>query len=218
MFTGIVEEVGKIGASRRVDGGVRLDITADKVLQGTDPGDSIAVDGVCLTVESLTLSSFSCFVSLETLEVTTLDGLSGGRDVNLERALAVGDRVGGHLMPGHVEAVGTVKSIHSSGDGHRFDISFPDDFAKYVVKKGSVAIDGISLTVSGHSGMSFSVAIVPKTLENTTLRLKRSGDSVNLEPDLVLKYVRSSMLSLAQDEESGDITMEKLIKSGFISD
>ena len=197
---------------------MRLDVAAGKVLEGTAPGDSIAVDGVCLTVESLTENSITCFVSSETLGVTTLAKSSGGKEVNLERALAAGDRIGGHLMPGHVEVVGTVKSIQTFGEGHLFDFTFPEEFSGYVVKKGSVAVDGVSLTVSGVSGRNFSVAIVPETIENTTLRLKRSGDSVNLEPDLVLKYVRSTMLSLAQGDESGGITVEKLMKSGFIPD
>ncbi len=216
MFTGIVEEIGKIESIVPAGGGLRLRVAAKVVLGGTKQGDSIAVDGVCLTVEELANGYFDCFVSTETLEVSTLAEIRSGSEVNLERALAVGGRIGGHFMPGHVEAVGSVYSVRRTGEGYILRFSFPESFMQYVVPKGSVAVDGVSLTVADHHGDSFSVSIIPETHENTTLRLKTVGDSVNLEPDLILKYVRMSLEALfAQKGEEG-ITMEKLINSGFI--
>ncbi len=209
-------EIWEIESAVSTGGGLRLRVAAEVVLGGTKQGDSIAVDGVCLTVEELASGYFDCFVSTETLEVSTLTEIRSGSEVNLERALAVGGRIGGHFMPGHVEAVGSVCSVQRTGAGYIFRFSFPENFAKYAPSKGSVAVDGVSLTIADLHGDSFGVSIIPETYENTTLRLKRVGDSVNLEPDLILKYVRMSLEALfAQKGEEG-ITMEKLINSGFI--
>ncbi len=218
MFTGIVEEVGKLMKIQRVEGGCRLDIEACLVLEGTKPGDSICVDGVCLTVEDLGDRHFSCFASGETLEITTLRTFRGGRKINLERALAFGDRIGGHLASGHVEAVGTVLALDRKGESLSLVVGFSENFAPFVVQKGSVAVDGISLTISGCEKSRFEVAIIPETFEKTTLRLKRQGDSVNLEPDLILKYVRSVVESITDTESDSGLTFEKLINSGFLAD
>jgi riboflavin synthase len=218
MFTGIIEEVGKITKIQRVAGGCRLDIEACLVLEGTKPGDSICVDGVCLTVEDLDEKSFSCFASGETLDITTLGTLRSGKQINLERALAFGDRLGGHLVPGHVEAVGTVLALDRKGESYSLVVGFSGNFAPFVVQKGSVAVDGISLTIAGCEKSRFEVAIIPETFEKTTLRLKRQGDSVNLEPDLILKYVRSAIESMTGTESGSGLTFEKLIKTGFLAD
>lgn len=216
MFTGIVEETGKIDSVVNAGGGSRIRIAARTVLSGTKQGDSVAVDGVCLTVEELAGGYFECFASTETLEVSTLAGIRSGSEVNLERALAVGSRIGGHFMPGHVEAVGSVHSVRPMGEGYIFRFSFPDKFTQYVVSKGSVAVDGISLTIAEIHDGGFSVSVIPETYDSTTLRLKRVGDSVNLEPDLILKYVRMSVEALLGKDGEEGITMEKLINSGFI--
>ncbi len=216
MFTGIVEEIGTIESIVRAGGGLRMKVAAKMILDGTKQGDSIALDGVCLTVEELSDGYFDCFVSTETLEVSTLARIRSGSKVNLERALTVGGRIGGHFMPGHVEAVGSLHSVQRTGEGYVFTFSFPEDFRQYVVPKGSVAVDGVSLTIADIHGDSFSVSVIPETYDNTTLRLKRVGDSVNLEPDLILKYVRTSLEVLLTQEGEEGITMEKLINSGFI--
>lgn len=218
MFTGIVEEVGKIASIQRVEGGCRMNVEALLVLEGTRPGDSICLDGVCLTVEKLSHRHFVCFASEETLGTTTLDAARVGGEVNLERALAFGDRLGGHLVSGHVEALGNVLSVHRRGESISLVVGFPREFEPFAVRKGSVAVDGISLTMSGCQRGRFEVAVIPETFEKTTLRLKREGDSVNLEPDLILKYVRSAVESLTGSENGSGLTLEKLIKSGFTAD
>ncbi len=216
MFTGIVEEIGKIESIVRAGGGLRMRVAAKVVLGGTKQGDSIAVDGVCLTVEERADGYFDCFVSTETLEVSTMAQIRSGSEVNLERALAVGGRIGGHFMQGHVEAVGSLHSVQRTGEVYVFIFSFPEDFKQYVVSKGSVAVDGVSLTIADLRSDNFSVSVIPETYDNTTLRLKRVGDSVNLEPDLILKYVRTSVEALLAHKGEEGITMEKLINSGFI--
>ncbi|TNF47328.1 riboflavin synthase [bacterium] len=218
MFTGIIEEIGKVTKIQRVEGGCRLDVEACLVLEGTKPGDSISVDGVCLTVEDLDDIRFVCFASTETLEVTTLRTLRSGQEINLERALAFGDRIGGHLVSGHVETIGTVLAMDRHGESFSLVVGFPGNFAAFVVQKGSVAVDGISLTISDCEENRFEVAVIPETFEKTTLRLKRQGDSVNLEPDLILKYVRSAIESITGSESGSGLTLEKLIKSGFLAD
>jgi len=191
MFTGLVEERGRIGALTKVPGGARLRFAARAVLAGLREGDSIAVDGVCLTVESLSGASFTSTLTGETARSTTLGGRRVGDPVNLERALAFGGRLGGHLMAGHVESVGRIESLRPEGRGALLHLSVPPDFSPWVLPKGSVAVDGVSLTVAAVVPGGFTVAVIPETLARTTLRLKRPGDSVNLEPDLLLKYVKS---------------------------
>lgn len=218
MFTGIVEEVGKVTKVQRVEGGCRLDIEADLVLDDTRAGDSVCVDGVCLTVEEIDDRRFVCFASAQTLEITTLGTVQNGRKINLERALAFGGRMGGHLMSGHVETLGTVQAMDRKGEAISLVVGFPSEFNPFAVRKASVAVDGISMTISGCEKNRFEVAIIPETFEKTTLRLKRQGDSVNLEPDLILKYVRSAVESITGAQSGSGLTLEKLIKSGFAAD
>ncbi|UCG38922.1 MAG: riboflavin synthase [bacterium] len=218
MFTGIIEEIGKIAGMERRRGGARLDVEASLVLEGTRPGDSIAVNGVCLTAERVGRRGFSAFLSVETLERTTFASSRPGDPVNLERSLALGDRLGGHLVSGHVEATGTVKELVRSGESHTLMVSYPETFSQYVVPKGSVSVDGVSLTIVARMGDLFTVSVVPKTFEKTTFRLKTPGDFVNLEPDLILKYVMSAVRELSGSGKDGSITLEKLRKSGFIAD
>ena len=218
MFTGIVEEVGSI---QRVDprsGGIRIVVSASAVLEGTKAGDSISVGGVCLTVERVTNTSFTAFLSRESLERTVLGGAGAGYMVNLERALAMGDRLGGHLVSGHVEAKGRIRELREEGEGYQLVVTCPPDFTPYIVPKGSVSVDGVSLTIVEDLGQAFSVSVIPETFEKTTFRLKTPGDFVNLEPDLILKYVTSVVRNLTADKKDRSITMDKLIQSGFITE
>ncbi len=218
MFTGIIEEVGEIARVDRGPGGTKLGVKCRVVLEDSRPGDSIAVNGVCLTVEKVEAGFFTCTVSAESLDRTVLGKARAGEPVNLERALALGGRIGGHLVSGHVEAVGRIESLVKEGRSSTLVVSFPPDFSQYIVDKGSVAVDGVSLTVASREKARFRVSIVPETFEKTTFALKRSGDSVNLEPDLILKYVRSVIGALGGTESGSELTLAKLLRSGFITD
>ena len=218
MFTGIVEEVGSVHRVEMRSAGLRMEIRASVVLGGTRQGDSILVNGVCLTVEKITKGTFTAFVSSETMSKTTLADIGTGVHVNLERALALGDRLGGHLVSGHVEAKGQVRELRKEGEGYVLIVSCPPEFAPYIVEKGSVSVDGVSLTMVEGSDNGFSVAMIPETFEKTTFRLKTPGNFVNLEPDLILKYVMSVVRNLAVDTNVGSLTIDKLRESGFITD
>lgn len=188
MFTGLIETTGTVRALDATDGGVRLTIdtpmAADLAL-----GDSVATNGVCLTVVSRDDESWRADVSPETLRVTAIGALTAGARVNLERPLAVGSRLGGHFVQGHVDAVGRIEAIDVEGEFRRVRISFPPALAAYFIEKGSVAVDGISLTVAAVDRSSFEVQIIPHTWTETTLRDAQVGDRVNLECDMVGKYV-----------------------------
>lgn len=218
MFTGIVEEVGRVQRTEVRPGGMRMDVEAAAVLEGTKTGDSIAVNGVCLTVEKITRNAFTAFLSSETLGKTTLGDAGAGYQVNLERAMALGDRLGGHLVSGHVEAKGKIRELRKDGDGYNLIVSCPPEFKHYVVEKGSVSVDGVSLTIVADLGQAFSVSVIPETFEKTTFPLKTAGNFVNLEPDLILKYVMSVVRNLTADRSGGTITTDKLRNAGFIAD
>jgi len=218
MFTGIVEEIGSVHRTEIRSGGMRMDVAASAVLEGTRPGDSISVNGVCLTVEKIVGNMFTAFLSTQTLEKTTLGDAGDGYRVNLERALALGDRLGGHLVSGHVEAKGQIRELRKDGEGYQLTVSCPSEFAPYIVPKGSVSVDGVSLTIVKDMGQAFSVSMIPETFKKTTFRLKTPGNFVNLEPDLILKYVMSVVRNLTAETSGGAITIDKLIESGFITD
>ena len=218
MFTGIVEEIGTIKRTETRPGGLRMDVEASLVLEGTVPGDSISVSGVCLTVEKVTKNSFTAFLSSETLTMSTLSAAGSGFRVNLERALALGDRLGGHLVSGHVEAKGQILDLKKDGEGYALAITCPPEFAPYIVSKGSVSVDGVSLTIVEGKDLVFTVSIIPETFEKTTFRLKTPGNFVNLEPDLILKYVMSVFRNLTADKNTGSLTIDTLRDSGFITD
>lgn len=218
MFTGIVEEVGSVRRTQSVPGGRRIKVEASTVLEGTSTGDSILVDGVCLTVEKIEKGAFTAFLSAETMEKTTLRDVASGHRINLERALALGDRLGGHLVSGHVETRGRILELKKEGEGFSLVVSCPAEFSPYVVPKGSVSVDGVSLTIVDDLGGAFNVSMIPETFEKTTFRLKTAGNFVNLEPDLILKYVMSVIRNLTAGTNDGSITIEKLVKSGFITD
>lgn len=188
MFTGIIEEVGTIAEISR-GRGLRLAVRAKRVLDGLKQGDSVAVSGPCLTVEKIAGDRFHASLLPETAEATTLSGMQVGRSVNLERALRFGDRLGGHLVTGHVDGVGEVSSVQDRGDTRLIELLCPAGHERYLVDKGSVAIDGVSLTVRAPAGRRFSVALVRATLGATTLGELRAGDRVNIETDLLAKHI-----------------------------
>ena len=187
MFTGIVEEVGTAGA---LDNN-RLLIRASRVMEDLKMGDSIAVNGACMTVVEMDGGSFGVDVSPETLRRTSLGKLETGHKINLERPLAVSDRLGGHMVQGHVDATARITSIRTEGDCFIFRVSNPKRLSPYIVEKGFIAVDGISLTVVKKSVSSFTLSIIPFTLQNTNLQDKVAGDRVNLEADILAKYVES---------------------------
>ena len=211
MFTGIIEEMGAVKSLRQAAGSALLAISAAKVLEGTVLGDSICVNGVCLTVVDLAANAFSADVASETLRVTNLGGLRTGDRVNLERALQLSARIGGHLVSGHVDAVGRIREKREEGNGWRLFFDAPEAVIRYVIKKGSIAIDGISLTVADVDRSGFSIAMIPHTAKLTTLGFKATGDSVNLEADIIGKYVER----LLPGRADGGISLELLKKSGF---
>ena len=194
MFTGIVEELGEVVALERFTGSARITVRGPRVTADVAPGDSIAVNGVCLTVTGTSGAAFTADVMAETLNRTALGALAPGSPVNLERSLRVGDRLGGHMVQGHVDAVASVLSRLPGDHWQVVRISIPPGLGRYLVEKGSVAVDGVSLTVSalggGHAEQPwFEVSLIPATLAATTLGLAWPGGSVNLEADVIGKYV-----------------------------
>jgi len=192
MFTGLVESVGEIAEVKPTAAGVRLRI-ATALAPELKPGDSLAVNGVCLTVILADATAVHADVGPETLRVTTLGTVKRDSVVNLERPLRADGRFGGHFVQGHVDAVGRIEDLRREADFHWLTIGFPDSLAPYIVLKGSIAVDGISLTVAGLGADRLDVQIVPFTMEHTNLRRAQSGDRVNLECDLVGKYVVRAM-------------------------
>jgi riboflavin synthase len=188
MFTGLVEAVGQVVECRDTSDGRRLRI-GSSLASELAPGDSLAVNGVCLTVVLVAAGEIHADVGPETLRVTTLASLAGGETVNLERPLRADARLGGHFVQGHVDAVGQIEEMRPASDFHWLTVSFPPELARYIVPKGSIAVDGISLTVAGLREDRFDVQLVPFTLDRTNLRRARVRDRVNLECDLIGKYV-----------------------------
>ena len=189
MFTGIVEEMGVVKSLEKGMAGTRLTIFASRVLDDLGIGASISVSGACLTVVAGGEKEFAVEVSQETLAVTTIGRLSAGTPVNLERAMSMGDRLGGHLVAGHVDGVGTVTHRRQEGNAIVLAIEAPKEVLRHCVHKGSITIDGISMTINEVSERTFSVAVIPHTAKVTTLGLRQPGDQVNLESDLIGKYV-----------------------------
>jgi len=189
MFTGIVEELGTIKTVTKGANSAVLKVAAATVLSDAKQGDSICVNGVCLTVVGLTSAGFSADVMAETLLRSNLGELRPGDRVNLERALRSSDRLGGHMVSGHIDGVGNIRSIQRQDIANVFTVAAPENVMRYIIEKGSIAIDGISLTVVDYSEDSFRVSIIPHTAVSTTLGFKKEGAKVNLESDLIAKYV-----------------------------
>lgn len=213
MFTGIIEEVGTVKAVNNGASSSYIEIEAKKVLSDVHSGDSIAVNGVCLTVTDFTDNSFRADVMNETLSRSSLGGLKNGSPVNLERAMAANGRFGGHIVSGHIDGVGTLSGIKHDGIAVRYTISADSKILRYIVEKGSVAIDGISLTVTAVTDKDFSVSVIPHTSGQTILSLKKIGDAVNLENDIIGKYVEKLMDK--DDSPKSTISREFLEKHGF---
>ena len=224
-FTGIIEETGKIESVANGNKSAIITIIADKVLKGTKIGDSIAVNGVCLTVTSISGNKFTADVMAETLRRSSLGTLKHGSKVNLERAMAADGRFGGHIVSGHIDGTGTICSLEREDNAVWVEIETPDKLLKYIVEKGSIAIDGISLTVAKLTDDSFSVSVIPHTGEETTLLAKKPGDIVNLENDIVGKYVerlmnfntsqKSPFDNKTATSTKSNITMDFLTENGF---
>ncbi len=215
MFTGIVAGTGKVERIDRAGSGVVFRVTAGFDLPDPQEGESIAVNGVCLTAYNITRRSFSADVSPETLSRSTLGSLTRGQQVNLERALRLCDRLGGHLVSGHIDCTATVRSIREVGDYTIFHFTLPAAQMRYIIEKGSVAIDGISLTVNSCQQNSFSVSIIPHTLKATTLGLLGAGSRVNIEVDIVGKYVEK-LITPGTRQQGGAMTSHFLAENGFL--
>ncbi len=213
MFTGIVEETGIVKTLAKQSNGAVITVECSKVLEGTKLGDSIAINGVCQTVVEFSSDKFRAKVSDETLAVTTFDKLKAGDRVNLERALTLNTRLGGHIVSGHVDCVGKFVSIEKLTDFYNLEFEIPQEQEKYVVHKGSITVNGISLTVAQIIGNVFKVAIIPHTFENTNLKNLKIGDYVNIETDILGKYVEK--LLSAKDNNKG-ISMNFLQENGFV--
>lgn len=211
MFTGIIEEVGVIKRIERRSGYQRTTVGAQRVLDGVKLGDSIALDGACHTVVDFDAQGFTVESVDETLRRTILGNMQNGSPVNLERSLKLGDRLDGHMVAGHVDGVGTVIRRSEFADNVVFEFEMPDAVAPYVAEKGSVAVNGISLTVVAVTVRTFSVTVIPHTLSVTTLKDKRPGDHVNLEVDMIARYLER----LTQFGNDGRLTEEKIREMGF---
>jgi len=223
MFTGIIQAIGSIAELQPKGGDIALVVNTGKLdMSDVELGDSIAVNGVCLTAIALSDQSFTADVSTETLSLTSLEGLNKGSKVNLEKALTLQTRLGGHMVSGHVDGLGTVESRHNDGRSERFVVSAPSNIAKYIAEKGSITIDGVSLTVNkiDLSNASFEINIVPHTLQETIMDSYQAGTKVNLEVDLIARYlerlIQGGALSEATDL-SNTITESFLADNGFVN-
>jgi riboflavin synthase len=217
MFSGIVEEMGAVALLEKTLAGTRMTILASTVMGDLKIGDSVSVNGTCLTVVSRTDKDFNVDVSPETLSVTTLGGFAVGMPVNLERAMKLNERIGGHLVAGHVDGVGVIRSRHQDANAIMLAIEAPQHILRYCVVKGSVTVDGISLTINDMSDKGFSVAIIPHTAKVTILGLRQVNDSVNLESDLIGKYVERLLQERGQlPKPTISIDKDYLQKRGLI--
>jgi len=217
MFTGIIEELGRVRSLERRGEGVRLTVEARVVTEGTREGDSIAVNGVCLTALDVRAQTFAADGSRETLQRSTLGNLRAGSAVNLERAVTPSTRLGGHIVQGHVDARGRFLSAEEHGGSWTVRVGYPPEMARYLVFKGSVAVEGISLTVAALATDYFEIAVIPKTWAVTNLSTLRHGDAVNLEADIIAKYVERILSVGAEQggENAASLTVEKLAGLGY---
>lgn len=216
MFTGLIEERGTVRKISKERSSILLTIEAQKVLAGINLGESIAVNGVCLTVTSFTADTFTADVMPETLDKTNLGLLAPGNQVNLERALQVGGRLGGHLVTGHVDATGEILHLNRRGIAVEMWVRLPSDLDRFLIPQGSVALDGVSLTVAELKPDAFMVSLIPHTRRETTLGSKKVGDIVNIEADLLGKYVCYLAGKIMAPAEQKGITPQFLAEHGFI--
>ncbi len=212
MFTGIIEVVGRVASRRPMGRGIELEIATGLDLSSDTIGDSVAVDGVCLTVTKINGDVFSATASSETITRSTLGQIRPGERVNIERALTLSSRLGGHIVLGHVDTVGSLLQKDPAGESIRLKVRYDSAFSKYAVEKGSISIHGVSLTINELQGDSFTVNIIPYTAESTSLTLKSVGDRVNLEFDVIGKYVEN----LLHKDRAGNLE-DLLRKQGFLA-
>ena len=215
MFTGIIEHLGTVHALKLHADGGRLTIHAPTVAPHLAVSNSIAVNGCCLTVVSLDAERFSADLSSETIEKTSIGEWKSGTRVNLEQPMTAGKEFGGHFVLGHVDTTGRVARLDREGENWWYGIAVPEPFAKYIVPKGSIAADGISLTVAGSNGRVAETAIIPFTYEHTNIRHKKIGDAVNLEGDILGKYVERYLEARSGSKSASNLSIEQLIQQGF---
>lgn len=215
MFTGIVEEVGIIENIKRGSHSAVLQIQCREVLEGTKTGDSIAVNGVCLTVTDMSRQGYTADVMAETLDRSSLGTLTKGSRVNLERAMAADGRFGGHIVAGHIDGTGTLERTWRDDTAVWYQITAAPGILRYIVEKGSITVDGISLTVAGVSEQNFRVSVIPHTQTNTALADRTVGDIVNLETDIIGKYVEKLLMPQQPEKPQSRLSMEFLAEHGF---
>ena len=216
MFTGIIEEIGMVRAITSQAAGTTLRIAAEQVTEGTRVGDSIAVNGVCLTVTACSGREFTADVMPETVRLTSLSRLRPGSRVNLERAMTPSGRLGGHIVSGHVDACGEVVSVVPDGIARRVSIALAPELLKYIARKGSVTLDGVSLTVVAVDERSFAVSLIPQTRSATTLGELGTGSRVNVEVDLLARYTERLLSAQSpQHQQPGSLSLEWLAENGF---
>lgn len=216
MFTGIIADIGAVVSLRRKPSGASLTISADQIIKDAAIGDSIAINGVCLTVVTINAKQLSFDLSDETLNSTNLVQLKPGERVNLEASLSPDGKLGGHFVTGHVDEVGRIKSKNLIGDAFKLVIEAPSKITGLIVEKGSIAIDGISLTVVDVSSDAFSVVIIPHTAGVTTIGLKGVGDTVNIEADIIGKYVAKFLNKDKKNAGNDEGLMKSLIQAGYV--
>ncbi|MBK1810385.1 riboflavin synthase [Clostridium sp. YIM B02505] len=215
MFTGLVEEIGRVESVLKSEKSARITIKAKTVLQGVKLGDSICTNGVCLTVTSFDSSRFTIDAMAETMRRSNLGKLSPGDEINLERALKVGDRLGGHIVSGHIDGIGIIEDYQGEDNAVWITVGASSEILRYVVQKGSITIDGVSLTVAYVDDSIFKVSIIPHTKDMTTLLRKKIGDEVNLECDMIGKYIEKFLGAKEQVSVKKDIDFNFLSENGF---
>ena len=215
MFTGIVEELGTIKSIRANSQGLDIIVSADKIFDDLKVGDSVAINGCCQTVTSLWNKEFTVQAVNETVKLTTFKNIKYDERVNLERAATPTSRLGGHIVAGHVDGVGKVVSIEKVGNSTIFEFFAPENIMKYLLYKGSISIDGVSLTICDLGDITFKVAVIPHTLRNTNFGNFQTGTEVNLEPDMIAKYVEKMLKKEEHQEQKTGITKEFLEENGF---
>jgi riboflavin synthase len=216
MFTGIIEEVGVLKDIKRDTNDYQLTIAAKRMVEDVQLGDSIAVNGVCLTVTSFSSDQFTVDVMPETIKATSLQSLSRGSHVNLERAMSANGRFGGHFVSGHVDSIGIVKSRTQISNAVYFWIEVDPEMMKYIVAKGSITVDGISLTVVEAKDKQFSISIIPHTITETILQFKKNGDIVNIECDMLAKYMERLLEKREESSSNKGLTLDKLEQNGYL--
>jgi riboflavin synthase len=216
VFTGLIEEIGILEEANKGAKSAQLTISANKVLQDIKLGDSVSTNGVCLTVVRFSNNSFTVDVMPETMRRSNLKNLKYGNKINLERALKLGDRLGGHIVSGHIDGVGLVRAIEEEDNATWVTIEAESKIMRYIIEKGSIAIDGTSLTVAYVDNKAFKVSIIPLTRDETTLLSKKVGDEVNLECDMVGKYIERFTMFNKDNDNRSEINMDFLKENGFV--